>query len=105
MHFTKGNREICNFTAFTMCSRKFNNVFLNFFCPDIYTLLYPVISFRAGRCSFEPVWLGIFSLNPDEGFAWSDGSPVSILIFHHICLLKLLWDLYIYFLAFYCYPH
>ncbi|NXO79202.1 MRC1 protein, partial [Sitta europaea] len=36
----------------------------------------------AARCSFETVWLGIFSLNPDEGFAWSDGSPVSILIFH-----------------------
>ncbi|XP_027514430.1 macrophage mannose receptor 1-like [Corapipo altera] len=31
---------------------------------------------RASRCSFETVWLGIFSLNPDEGFAWSDGSPV-----------------------------
>ncbi|XP_074013799.1 macrophage mannose receptor 1-like [Numenius arquata] len=27
-------------------------------------------------CSFQRVWLGIFSLNPDEGFAWSDGSPV-----------------------------
>uniref|UniRef100_A0A663E991 Mannose receptor C-type 1 n=1 Tax=Aquila chrysaetos chrysaetos TaxID=223781 RepID=A0A663E991_AQUCH len=25
---------------------------------------------------FQRVWLGIFSLNPDEGFAWSDGSPV-----------------------------
>ncbi|NXE05182.1 MRC1 protein, partial [Lophotis ruficrista] len=36
----------------------------------------------ATRCSFQRVWLGIFSLNPDEGFAWSDGSPVSILIFH-----------------------
>ncbi|KFW86143.1 Macrophage mannose receptor 1, partial [Manacus vitellinus] len=36
----------------------------------------------AFHCSFETVWLGIFSLNPDEGFAWSDGSPVSILIFH-----------------------
>ncbi|XP_058675062.1 macrophage mannose receptor 1-like isoform X1 [Ammospiza caudacuta] len=31
---------------------------------------------RAARCLFEIVWLGIFSLNPDEGFAWSDGSPV-----------------------------
>ncbi|XP_032929413.1 macrophage mannose receptor 1-like [Catharus ustulatus] len=31
---------------------------------------------RASRCAFEPVWLGIFSLNPDEGFGWSDGSPV-----------------------------
>ncbi|XP_074721575.1 macrophage mannose receptor 1-like [Strix uralensis] len=30
----------------------------------------------ATRCSFQKVWLGIFSLNPDEGFAWSDGSPV-----------------------------
>ncbi|NWR15196.1 MRC1 protein, partial [Emberiza fucata] len=34
------------------------------------------------HCMFEVAWLGIFSLNPDEGFAWSDGSPVSILIFH-----------------------
>ncbi|KAM3680014.1 macrophage mannose receptor 1-like isoform 1-T1 [Ammospiza maritima maritima] len=31
---------------------------------------------RAAGCLFEIVWLGIFSLNPDEGFAWSDGSPV-----------------------------
>nr|XP_009671984.1 PREDICTED: macrophage mannose receptor 1-like [Struthio camelus australis] len=31
---------------------------------------------RDNRCSFEKIWLGIFSLNPDEGFAWSDGSPV-----------------------------
>uniref|UniRef100_A0A8C5J4F8 MRC1 protein n=1 Tax=Junco hyemalis TaxID=40217 RepID=A0A8C5J4F8_JUNHY len=30
----------------------------------------------AARCLFKIVWLGIFSLNPDEGFAWSDGSPV-----------------------------
>uniref|UniRef100_A0A8C3H2C3 Uncharacterized protein n=1 Tax=Corvus moneduloides TaxID=1196302 RepID=A0A8C3H2C3_CORMO len=28
------------------------------------------------RCMFETFWLGIFSLNPDEGFSWSDGSPV-----------------------------
>uniref|UniRef100_A0A8C3H2D1 Uncharacterized protein n=1 Tax=Corvus moneduloides TaxID=1196302 RepID=A0A8C3H2D1_CORMO len=48
------------------------------------------------RCMFETFWLGIFSLNPDEGFSWSDGSPVSILIFRHICLLKILWHLYIY---------
>uniref|UniRef100_A0A8C5J7G5 MRC1 protein n=1 Tax=Junco hyemalis TaxID=40217 RepID=A0A8C5J7G5_JUNHY len=41
----------------------------------------------AARCLFKIVWLGIFSLNPDEGFAWSDGSPVSILIFHHIWYL------------------
>uniref|UniRef100_A0A8C0V6F1 Macrophage mannose receptor 1-like n=1 Tax=Cyanistes caeruleus TaxID=156563 RepID=A0A8C0V6F1_CYACU len=54
----------------------------------------------AARCTFEAVWLGIFSLNPDEGFAWSDGSPVSVLIFHHICLHKTLWDLYICFLDF-----
>uniref|UniRef100_A0A8C8RNB2 Macrophage mannose receptor 1 n=1 Tax=Pelusios castaneus TaxID=367368 RepID=A0A8C8RNB2_9SAUR len=26
--------------------------------------------------SYRTVWIGIFSLNPDEGFAWSDGSPV-----------------------------
>lgn len=105
MHFTKGHREICNFTAFTMCSFhiqqcekkmwKFNNVFLDVFCVDVYTLLCPVISFSDTRCTFETVWLGIFSLNPDEGFAWSDGSPVSTLIFHHICLLKILWDLYV----------
>ncbi|RLW11503.1 hypothetical protein DV515_00001465, partial [Chloebia gouldiae] len=25
---------------------------------------------RATSCMFERVWLGIFSLNPDEGFAW-----------------------------------
>ncbi|NXD18944.1 MRC1 protein, partial [Spelaeornis formosus] len=37
---------------------------------------------RATHCMFETVWLGIFSLNPGEGFAWSDGSPVSILTFH-----------------------
>ncbi|NXR28021.1 MRC1 protein, partial [Cinclus mexicanus] len=38
---------------------------------------------QAIRLVFDvSVWLGIFSLNPDEGFAWSDGSPVSILIFH-----------------------
>lgn len=100
MHFTKGYREICNFAAFTMHSRKFSYVFL-----DVYSLLCSVLSFRASRCMFEVVWLGIFSLNPDEGFAWSDGSPVSILIFHHFCLLKTLWDLYMYFLAFCCYPH
>ncbi|NXW69030.1 MRC1 protein, partial [Hirundo rustica] len=41
-----------------------------------------VQALRATRCMFDRVWLGIFSLNPDEGFAWSDGSPVSILIFH-----------------------
>uniref|UniRef100_A0A8C3N5U2 Uncharacterized protein n=1 Tax=Geospiza parvula TaxID=87175 RepID=A0A8C3N5U2_GEOPR len=32
-------------------------------------------------CIFEIAWLGIFSLNPDEGFAWSDGSPVRYLIY------------------------
>ncbi|POI30844.1 hypothetical protein CIB84_005405, partial [Bambusicola thoracicus] len=35
-----------------------------------------MISRGNSRCRFERVWLGIFSLNPDEGFAWSDGSPV-----------------------------
>ncbi|XP_031470280.1 macrophage mannose receptor 1-like [Phasianus colchicus] len=35
-----------------------------------------MISRGNSHCSFERVWLGIFSLNPDEGFAWSDGSPV-----------------------------
>ncbi|NWU97743.1 MRC1 protein, partial [Upupa epops] len=33
-------------------------------------------------CSFEKIWIGIYSLNPDEGYSWSDGSPVSIFIFH-----------------------
>uniref|UniRef100_A0A8C0UYT6 Macrophage mannose receptor 1-like n=1 Tax=Cyanistes caeruleus TaxID=156563 RepID=A0A8C0UYT6_CYACU len=55
---------------------------------------------QAIRLVFDAFWLGIFSLNPDEGFAWSDGSPVSVLIFHHICLHKTLWDLYICFLDF-----
>ncbi|KFU84339.1 Macrophage mannose receptor 1, partial [Chaetura pelagica] len=41
----------------------------------------PLLRQAMYRCSFNEVWLGIFSLNPDEGFAWSDGSPVSILIF------------------------
>uniref|UniRef100_A0A8C2SXJ0 Macrophage mannose receptor 1-like n=1 Tax=Coturnix japonica TaxID=93934 RepID=A0A8C2SXJ0_COTJA len=45
------------------------------------------------------VWIGIYSLNPDEGFAWSDGSPVSTLIFHQICLVKMSWGLYMCFLA------
>ncbi|NXR67350.1 MRC1 protein, partial [Rhadina sibilatrix] len=42
----------------------------------------PFLIQALSHCMFETVWLGIFSLNPDEGFAWSDGSPVSILIFH-----------------------
>lgn len=93
-----------------MHSRKFNDVFLDVFCVagfcfDVYTLLCLAIFVSATRCSFQKVWLGIFSLNPDEGFAWSDGSPVSILIFHQICLLKMLWGLNTYFLGFYCYPH
>ncbi|NWW74487.1 MRC1 protein, partial [Climacteris rufus] len=37
---------------------------------------------QAIRLVFAAFWIGIFSLNPDEGFAWSDGSPVSILVFH-----------------------
>lgn len=93
-----------------MHSRKFNDVFLDVFCVagfcfDVYTLLCLAIFVSATRCSFQKVWLGIFSLNPDEGFAWSDGSPVSILIFHQICLLTMLWGLNTYFLGFYCYPH
>uniref|UniRef100_A0A8C5T5E2 Mannose receptor C-type 1 n=1 Tax=Malurus cyaneus samueli TaxID=2593467 RepID=A0A8C5T5E2_9PASS len=39
---------------------------------------------RATRCYFQNAWIGIFALNPDEGLAWSDGSPVSILNF--VCL-------------------
>uniref|UniRef100_A0A8C2SV91 Macrophage mannose receptor 1-like n=1 Tax=Coturnix japonica TaxID=93934 RepID=A0A8C2SV91_COTJA len=42
-------------------------------------------------CRFERVWIGIYSLNPDEGFAWSDGSPMS-------------WGLYMCFLGFYYSP-
>ncbi|XP_054027247.1 macrophage mannose receptor 1 [Dryobates pubescens] len=29
-----------------------------------------------GHCKYEIAWLGLYSLNPEEGFAWSDGSPV-----------------------------
>uniref|UniRef100_A0A8C3N4W8 Uncharacterized protein n=1 Tax=Geospiza parvula TaxID=87175 RepID=A0A8C3N4W8_GEOPR len=36
---------------------------------------------QAMRLVFDVSWLGIFSLNPDEGFAWSDGSPVRYLIY------------------------
>lgn len=25
----------------------------------------------------QAFWIGLFLLNPDEGFAWIDGSPVS----------------------------
>lgn len=88
---------------FTMCARKCNDMFLVGFCVDAYTLLCLVISLSDARCSFQRVWVGIFSLNPDEGFAWSDGSPVSIFIFHRICLLKTLQDLYMSFLVFYSY--
>ncbi|XP_044862469.1 macrophage mannose receptor 1-like [Mauremys mutica] len=31
---------------------------------------------KKGGSSYSTYWTGIFSLNPDEGFAWSDGSPV-----------------------------
>uniref|UniRef100_A0A8C2SYC1 Macrophage mannose receptor 1-like n=1 Tax=Coturnix japonica TaxID=93934 RepID=A0A8C2SYC1_COTJA len=47
-------------------------------------------------------WIGIYSLNPDEGFAWSDGSPVSTLIFHQICLVKMSWGLYMQWLLSLC---
>ncbi|NWR94085.1 MRC1 protein, partial [Furnarius figulus] len=36
----------------------------------------------ASRCRFQMVWLGIFSLNPEEGLKKSDGFFLSILIFH-----------------------
>ncbi|NWR44647.1 MRC1 protein, partial [Regulus satrapa] len=39
----------------------------------------PALQEAMSDCMFRTAWLGIFSLNPDEGFAWSDGSPVSIL--------------------------
>uniref|UniRef100_A0A8C2SYK8 Macrophage mannose receptor 1-like n=1 Tax=Coturnix japonica TaxID=93934 RepID=A0A8C2SYK8_COTJA len=58
-----------------------------------------MISSENSYCRFERVWIGIYSLNPDEGFAWSDGSPVSTLIFHQICLVKMSWGLYMCFLA------
>ncbi|XP_067418418.1 macrophage mannose receptor 1-like [Emydura macquarii macquarii] len=31
---------------------------------------------KKGGSFYSTFWIGIFSLNPDEGFAWSDGSPV-----------------------------
>ncbi|XP_075778588.1 macrophage mannose receptor 1-like isoform X3 [Pelodiscus sinensis] len=31
---------------------------------------------KKGGSLYGTYWIGIFSLNPDEGFAWSDGSPV-----------------------------
>lgn len=36
--------------------------------------------------------MGLYYLNPDDGFAWSDGSPVSNLIFciscaSHLCVV------------------
>ncbi|NXA31875.1 MRC1 protein, partial [Eudromia elegans] len=40
-----------------------------------------LVSKALSACHFNEIWTGLFSLNPDEGFAWSDGSPVSILFF------------------------
>lgn len=98
MPFTKGNRVIIATSLnFTMCSRKFNDMFLGVFCVGVYTLLCFVISVSATQCAFQRVWLGIFSLNPDEGFAWSDGSPVSTIISHEIYLLMMFRGLCMYF--------
>uniref|UniRef100_A0A452GX85 Mannose receptor C-type 1 n=1 Tax=Gopherus agassizii TaxID=38772 RepID=A0A452GX85_9SAUR len=36
--------------------------------------------------SFRPFWIGLFCLDPDEGFFWSDSSPVSDLVFSHIAI-------------------
>ncbi|NXD11882.1 MRC1 protein, partial [Nothocercus nigrocapillus] len=40
-----------------------------------------LVSKALRACRSYEIWTGLFSLNPDEGFAWSDGSPVSILFF------------------------
>ncbi|KGL73954.1 Macrophage mannose receptor 1, partial [Tinamus guttatus] len=40
-----------------------------------------LVSKALSTCRSYEIWTGLFSLNPDEGFAWSDGSPVSILLF------------------------
>lgn len=93
MPFTKGNVVIIATSLnFAMCSRKFNNVLLYFF----FLMLCFVISVSDSHCSSQTFWIGLFSLNPDEGFARSDGSPVNILIFLLICLLKMFWGLYWY---------
>lgn len=102
MTFMKANRIIITTSVhFGICCRSFQDVFLDVDCFGVYTLFCLVICVRVGRCSLETFWIGIFSLNLDEGFAWSDGSPVSILIFHQICLLKKSWGLYTCFLGFY----
>lgn len=101
MTFMKANRIIITTSVhFGMCLRSFQDVFLDVDSFGVYTLFCLVICVSDTRCSFEKDWIGMFSLNPDEGFAWSDGSPVSILIFHQICLLKKSWGLYMCFLFF-----
>lgn len=39
--------------------------------------LYCMISFREKGLQTQGFWMGLFLLNPDEGFTWIDGSPVS----------------------------
>lgn len=45
-------------------------------------LLVLVFFFRNNGYYHQNFWMGLYYLNPDDGFAWSDGSPVSNLIFH-----------------------
>lgn len=40
--------------------------------------LYCTNYFRDKGLNTQAFWIGLFLLNPDEGFAWIDGSPVSI---------------------------
>ncbi|CAM5119923.1 unnamed protein product [Natator depressus] len=35
-----------------------------------------ITHFRDKGLSFRPFWIGLFCLDPDEGFFWSDGSPM-----------------------------
>lgn len=41
------------------------------------TCLYCMVYFRDKGLHTQAFWIGLFLLNPDEGFAWIDGSPVS----------------------------
>lgn len=38
--------------------------------------------FRNNGFYHQHFWMGLYYLNPDDGFAWSDGSPVCGLILH-----------------------
>lgn len=42
-----------------------------------FMYLYCMISFREKGLQTQGFWMGLFLLNPDEGFTWIDGSPVS----------------------------